>query len=485
MVVTPRTKSESIRARLKHPVIDVDGHYIEFTPLIEDYVKQVGGSKAMESFARYTGGRTRMARGGSAAEDRADKWVPSSGGWAFPSENTLDRATVSMPHLLHERMDELGIDFSVLYPTSGLAFPHLPGDHNAEMRQVLSRAFNTYLADHYREFSDRMTPAAAIPMHTPQEAIGEMEYAVKTLGLKAMLIQGQVFRPIPSLHRQYPELAWIANRMDHFGIDSEYDYDPVWAKCVELGVSPTNHSSGMGWGSRRSISRFSYNHIGHFAACAEALCKSLFMGGVTRRFPSLKVAFLECGVAWGCTLYADLIGHWEKRNAKAIQVLDPAKLDLGLMDELLTAHGGEKAVAKRERIFESFNRFNFSSEIVDDFEACGIEKAEDIPGLFVPHFYFGCEADDPTAAWAFSTKVNPFQARLNAMFSSDMGHWDVPDIREVVEEAYELVEREVLTEHDFRDFMFGNAATLFGADFFRGTRVEADVAAFLAEAPGA
>ena len=31
----------------------------------------------------------------------------------------------------------------------------------------------------------------------------------------------------------------------------------------------------------------------------EAVCKALFMGGVTRRFPALKFAFLEGGVGWG------------------------------------------------------------------------------------------------------------------------------------------------------------------------------------------
>src|SRR5215471_5754836 len=29
----------------------------------------------------------------------------------------------------------------------------------------------------------------------------------------------------------------------------------------------------MGWGSRTSISNWKYNHIGHFAAAGEALCK--------------------------------------------------------------------------------------------------------------------------------------------------------------------------------------------------------------------
>ena len=51
-------------------------------------------------------------------------------------------------------------------------------------------------------------------------------------------------------------------------------------------MAPASHTPGMGWGSRRSVSSYMYNHIGSFAASMEAFCKSLFLGGVTRRFPS-------------------------------------------------------------------------------------------------------------------------------------------------------------------------------------------------------
>jgi hypothetical protein len=49
----------------------------------------------------------------------------------------------------------------------------------------------------------------------------------------------------------------------------------------------------MGWGSRVSVNNYMYNHIGHFAAASEALCKGLFFGGVTKRFPGIKFMFLE------------------------------------------------------------------------------------------------------------------------------------------------------------------------------------------------
>ena len=73
---------------------------------------------------------------------------------------------------------------------------------------------------------------------------------------------------------------------------------------------------------------------------------------------------------------------------------------------------------------------------------------------------------------------------LNAFFSSDIGHFDVPDMTEVVPEAYELVEHGLLDEDDFRDFMFANAVRFWGEvnpDFFKGTVVERQAAEVLAK----
>jgi hypothetical protein len=119
---------------------------------------------------------------------------------------------------------------------------------------------------------------------------------------------------------------------------------------------------------------------------------------------------------------------------------------------------------------------------IDDFAACGIDRKEDIRDLFVPSFYFGCEADDPVTSSAFDAKRNPFGVRLNVVFGSDIGHWDVPDMTEVTEEAYEAVEQGLITGEDFRDFVFTSPAELWTAvnpDFFKGTSVEGAVTKLL------
>ncbi|HUE81560.1 MAG TPA: amidohydrolase family protein [Pyrinomonadaceae bacterium] len=475
---TQTSKSAEIRARLNHPIIDSDGHMIEFEPAILDYLTAVGGSKLSERFKQW-GDESLFSWYRLSPEERQEKRATRITWWGIPTKNTRDRATASIPRLLYERLNEFGLDFAVIYPTFGLPVPHIEED---ELRRGTCRAFNNYYADTYREFSDRLTPAAIIPMTTPDEAIEELEHAVNNLGLKTIVCAGYVRRPIQSVVQDNPAAARHAFWLDTYGIDSLYNYDPFWAKCVELKVAPSFHSSGMGWGSRNSPSNYMYNHIGMFGAAGEALCKSLFMGGVTRRFPTLKFAFLEGGVGWACSLYADLIGHWEKRNIKSLDNLNPSNLDQKLLLSLYREYGGKMVEGKLAQLEERAGTLSSRREdpaMLDEWAPCQIERREDIRDLFVPSFYFGCEADDPMNAWAFNTKVNPLGARLRVLFGSDIGHWDVPDIAEVVEETYELVEKEVITENDLRDFVFTNPVSFYAglnSDFFRGTVVEQEVA---------
>lgn len=480
----------SLRARLSHPVIDADGHWLEFGPIVREQLRKIGGDRAVEGFSLF---RTQVSKelSMSVAERRAQRTAQQAF-WAVPTKNTRDRATALMPRLLYERMEELGLDFTVLYPTAGLGIPRIP---DAELRRITCRAFNTFSAEFFRPFAARMTPSAVIPMHTPEEAIEELEYVTKQLGMKVVMLWSMIRRPIPALAEPQSEASKRAVWFDALGLDSEYDYDPVWAKCVELGVVPTFHTGSRGYGLRVSPTNFVYNHIGHFAVAHEAVCKALFLGGVTRRFPQLKFAFLEGGVGWACQLYADLIGHWEKRNLEALEEVNPGNLDHALLLELAKRYGTPEmieALRGKNGALDSVALPQGANEVggianLDDYSACGVKRAEDIRALFVNNFYFGCEADDRMNAWAFNRRGNPFGARLQALFGSDIGHFDVQNMADVVPEAYELVEDGLISEDDFRDFMFTNPVRFWGEanpDFFKGTAVEKEAAKLLAAGVG-
>ena len=330
--VTP-SEAARVRARVDHPIIDADGHFVEVGPLFHDeivsYVEDAGGAAMRERFLATAASFDTS----SSLADRDDprvreQWKAMPSWWGWQTAAVRDRATSHLPALLYERLDELGIDFTILYPSMALGYFEVTDE---ELSSVLCRAVNRYHARQFEPYRDRCTVGALIPMNTPAQAVAEAEYAVHELGAKSLLMAGYARRPVDA----------GGYRLDMFGLDSEYDYDPLWATCVELGVAPVVHSALQQHRVTRSISNYVYNHVNGLAAAHESLCKSLFLGGVTARFPELRIGFLEGGVAWASALFAGLVGHWEKRNRDAIVELDPDRLDVDALLAYFTEYGDD------------------------------------------------------------------------------------------------------------------------------------------------
>ena len=91
----------------------------------------------------------------------------------------------------------------------------------------------------------------------------------------------------------------------------------------------------------------------------------------------------------------------------------------------------------------------------------GIETAADIKRIFERNFRFGCEADDPINAVGFDRAESALGAQMRAIFSSDIGHWDVTDMSETVEEAWELVDEGLIEPSGFPRVHLQNAATMW------------------------
>jgi predicted TIM-barrel fold metal-dependent hydrolase len=478
-VAAALTKAAQVRERVGHPIVDADGHFVEIGPILHDELvaslEEFGGARLRE---RFLAGRTAPTDTASNLADRADpsireQWRAMPSWWGWPTHDARDRATAHLPALLYERLDELGIDFTILYPSMSLAFFE---EADEELSSALCRAVNRFHARVFEPYRDRCTVGALVPMNTPQQAVAELEFAVHELGLKSALIAGYARRPV----------GRDAYRLDMFGLDSEYDYDPFWSTCVDLGVAPVVHSALQHHRVTRSISNYVYNHINGLAAAHESLCKSLFLAGVTRRFPTLRVGFLEGGVAWACSLFAGLVSHWEKRNGDAISGLDPDLLDVAELLRYFGDYGDPSVTGRLDDLRRYYERAAARPDVLDEFAACEIREADDLRRLFEPHFYFGCEADDPLLVWAFRDDINPLGARLRPVLGSDISHWDVPDMTEPIAEAFELVERGLLTEGQFRELTFLNPVRLHGAAnpaFFAGTVCEAAAADALRAEP--
>ena len=179
----PSDEVARIRARLDHPVIDADGHLLEFLPLVNDLVREVAGDGVADRYQQF------MRR--ALAPDDAG-FMPARVFWGLPEEHTLDRMTVTLPAAHVPRAPRSsGLDFLLLYPSFGLTVLAVPDD---EVRRAVARALNTYYAEVYAGYRDRLEPVAVIPTFTPEEAVDELDHAVGTLGLKAVVMNGVIPR---------------------------------------------------------------------------------------------------------------------------------------------------------------------------------------------------------------------------------------------------------------------------------------------------
>jgi hypothetical protein len=229
------TRASRIRAELDHPVIDADGHFVELAPVLDDALlaslEAEGGSPLRD---RYLASRvapfdtsTVLAQRGDAAS--LGQWKAMPSWWGWQTRNTRDRATSHLPGLLYERLDEMGIDFSILYPSTTLGLIDMD---DPELAAPVARAVNTWLAGLFRPYADRLTVGALIPMVTPEVAVAELCASPSSqLGFKTAVISGYAKRFLGSPSAIAPALSPRSLRSRQ----PLYDYDPVWATCVELG----------------------------------------------------------------------------------------------------------------------------------------------------------------------------------------------------------------------------------------------------------
>ena len=220
------SSSSEIHRRLGHPVIDIDGHMAEHLPTLAPYLEQEGLSLDHPSLRRllppYGGHRPHLARpdprgagrhpdaprarGGARRPGRPSIWPPPSS----PSSSTSAWTSSASTSAWSTRASAWS---SSTPPTSSY-------------RRGACRALNRANAETFAPLADRLTPVAAIPMHTPEEAVAELEYAVGELGFKAVLCAGYVQRPFAALAGQDPEVSRYAFWLDQFGIDSRLRLRP-------------------------------------------------------------------------------------------------------------------------------------------------------------------------------------------------------------------------------------------------------------------
>ena len=178
-----------------------------------------------------------------------------------------------------EAMDVEGLDIAVLFPTRGLhtlAEPHM----DAPFAAALARAYNDWLYEFCAPAPDRLFGAAMVSPFDMDDAVTEVERAVKELGFRSVFMRSN----------QMTDKPWH----DPF-------YDPLWSALEALDV-PIGFHEASSSGARQAGDHLAPNVMLRrvFAQPVEQMMAlaSFCGGGVLERHPKLRAAFLEANCSW-------------------------------------------------------------------------------------------------------------------------------------------------------------------------------------------
>ena len=187
-----------------------------------------------------------------------------------------------------EAMDQEGIDFSVLFPTTSFGMTKII---EREYAVAYARAYNDFAAEVCRQ-SPRLSAVALLPFQDVEAAVAEANRAVTELGLAAIAVGTQGMK-------------------EHLGSQT---YWPIYEEIERLNVPLCVHNRREGPAGDHRFDSFLYMHTVGRPVETVIQFVGLIYGGVPERFPHLRVGFLECGVGWVPYWIERMDEEWEKRG---------------------------------------------------------------------------------------------------------------------------------------------------------------------------
>lgn len=167
----------------------------------------------------------------------------------------------------------VGLEHTVLYPSLALSFGKI---RDREWAQLVSRAYNDWLAETYLAADPLFSGMALIPLQETALAVAELKRAVEELGMCGAML--------PS-HGQPLHLG-------------SKEYWPIYEMAESLGCAIAVHGAchdGLGFDDMNVYA--AAHALGHPFGQLISLAGMLF-NGVFDHFPGLRVGYLEGGSAW-------------------------------------------------------------------------------------------------------------------------------------------------------------------------------------------
>ena len=238
-----------------HTIIDGDGHVIEDTKAIINYMPQ----------------------------SYRDKYDTHTFFNPFPPLDHLHSANMHDfppgafnkvgPEGWVNFLEDVGIEKTVLYTTLGLAFGKIV---SRDWAIDVARGYNDWIYHTYMKFNPRFQAMGLLPLQEPSAAVDELRRIIKDLGMCGAMLPSTGIQAHLGDQRYWP-IYEEANKLgcaigihggahENLGLDDLTPYAPV-------------HALGHPFGQMISFAGLVFN-------------------GVFDRFPNVKFGFMEGGVAW-------------------------------------------------------------------------------------------------------------------------------------------------------------------------------------------
>ena len=172
-------------------------------------------------------------------------------------------------------MDEMGIDFQIVYPT---AVVWVFDVENKELAAAACRAYNNYVAEQCAKAPKRLGGVALVPIQDPAAAVEEARRAVQKLGLLGAVIPGIVGNN-PLHAKEFTPFFETMNELNApigFHAVTGMHYTP-WADC---------------------FTDFFSTHVTAMPFSMMVAMMSMVRSGLLKALPHLRCAFLEIGASW-------------------------------------------------------------------------------------------------------------------------------------------------------------------------------------------
>src|SRR3954466_12104881 len=189
-----------------------------------------------------------------------------------------------------EVMDELGLDYSLMFPTlASLVEERMKDD--PEVIHVVIHALNEWMHETWSfNYKDRIFATPVITLPIVDKALEELEWCLER-GAKTVLVRPA---PVP---------GYRGSRS--MGVE---EFDPFWDACVKAGIPVSMHASDSGYSEYlndwepasefKPFSPTSFRMVAMGKRPIEDTMAALVCHGALTRNPDLRILSVENGASW-------------------------------------------------------------------------------------------------------------------------------------------------------------------------------------------